>query len=90
MLSSELIVCKECGQVSVSRERHKAHLSEPRHINHYRSGETKRLNLHFLSLNAVINNPLEETVVNTIFMFDDGLMFSGLWLTKTPKEEIFG
>jgi len=36
MLGSELIVCKECGQVSVSRERHTAHLSEPRHIHHYR------------------------------------------------------
>ena len=33
----ELIVCKECGQVSVSQERHSAHLSEPRHIHHYRS-----------------------------------------------------
>merc|ERR1711862_637004 len=34
--SSTSIICKECRQVSLSSERHLAHYSEPRHINHYR------------------------------------------------------
>ena len=90
MLSGELIVCKECGQVSVSRERHTAHLSEPRHIHHYRSGDTKRFILNSSILQSKVLNTCEEAVVRFLYVYDDGLMFSGLWLTKTQKEEMFG
>ena len=90
MLGSELIVCKECGQVSVSRERHTAHLSEPRHIHHYRSGDTKRFSWNSSILQSQALNKCEETVVRFWFVYDDGLMFSGLWPTKTQKEEMSG
>ena len=91
MLSGELIVCKECGQVSVSRERHTAHLSEPRHIHHYRSGDTKRFILNSSILQSQVLNKCEEAGISGRFIvYDVGLMFSGLWLTKTQKEEMFG
>ena len=69
MLSSELIVCKECGQVSVSRERHTAHLTEPRHIHHYRSADNNKTCVQQCQAQGLVFCPWLGSIEDRIRMF---------------------